>query len=389
MKKFITLAIAGIISAGSFGSVMAAAPASLATSFNSISFEDGEAVNWQVTGPNATSAVVTSGSTAGLKALQVNMTSRATDANNITRLTAKPSAGSVWNIGVGTSIAANVTNPGTELIQLRATVKDAKGNSRMAYFSIAGGASTEIVLDPVKLGSATPGVTENVWSGDGYAGKGIDPSCITSIEFYFSEAEAVVMKGVTSASYIIDNIRVVQPAAILTFPTTSFEPGESNWSVTGAAPIKEIVATGAVDGTNALKITVPERQSDWSKITKLNIIPAGQTWDMGAATMITAHVTNDNDYLVQIRANIIDADKNTRMVYFTIPPKTNKEIVIDAERLGTPGVQAALWKGDGYSGKGVNKNKITALEFFVSEPEAAVMKDITSFSYIIDNVRAK
>ncbi|OON94103.1 MAG: hypothetical protein ATN31_00625 [Candidatus Epulonipiscioides saccharophilum] len=403
MKKFAILTIAGVLAiGGTFTSINAAAPAAkpvassqpvaalkTATAFSAITFEDGEAVNWQVTGPNATKEVVTQN---GSKALKVNMTARATEAANITRLVATPPAGTVWNIGSGSSLSATVTNPGSELIQVRVTVKDDKKNSRMAYFSIAAGATMDLLLTPEKLGSATPGVVGNSWVGNGYSGKGIDPSCITSMEFYFSETEAVVMKGMTSASYIVDNIKVVQPPAILTFPTTSFEPNETNWSVTGAAPITERVASGVVDGATALKVTIPERQTDWSKVTRLKIIPEGQTWDMGTANAITANITNENDYFIQLRVNVIDANKNSRMAYFTIPAKTSKEIIIDSVKLGTAniGVVENVWKGDGYSGKGVDKTKITGLEFYISEPEVAVMKDITTnISYIIDNVRAK
>lgn len=390
MKKFTTLVLAGFIAFGNLGTVYAAAPVAAPltpTTFNTISFEDGEAVNWQVTGPNATKEVVTNSATQGVKALKVNMTARAQDAKNITKLIATPPAGTVWNIGAGNSLSASVTNPGTELIQLRATIKDTKGNSRMTYFSIAPGVSTDIVLDAEKLG--TPGVSTQLWKGDGYSGKGVDPSCIKSIEFYFSENEAVVMKGVTSASYIIDNIKVVTPPEILTFPTTSFEAGETKWSVTGPTSKKEIVKTGAVDGVNALKVTATTRQTDWTKLTTLNVIPKGETWDMGTATMITAHVTNENDYLVQIRVNLKDASGNARMAYFSVQPKSNREIVIDAERIGTPGVKNESWKGDGYNGTGVDKSALTKVEFFISEPEASVMKGITSPSYIIDNIRAK
>ncbi|WP_305768390.1 hypothetical protein [Candidatus Epulonipiscium viviparus] len=381
MKKFITLAIAGIISVGNCVTVGAfGIPAFDRAPLAPISFELGEVMNWQ--GSNST--IVTQGATDGIQALQVNMPHHSTDSN--AKLVVTPANKFVWQLGINTSIAATVTNPGTELIQLRAEIVDLRTNSAMTDFSIPAGTSMDIVLDP-----ANPGTAKTVW------GNGIDTSSIRSLKFYFPETSA--MKNLTDASYIIDNIRLVQPPAVSTFPTTSFEASESNWHVTGAAPITQFVVTeaptnvfaGIIDGTSALKVTIPERQSDWEKVTKLHIIPEGQVWDMGDRTMITLSVTNDNDHALQLRANIADADKNTRMVYFSIPANANKEIVIGAEQLGTPGIHSERWFYDteGYFGKGINKHKITTLEFFIAEPEVAVMEGINNFSYTIDNIRVK
>lgn len=216
MKKFTSLAIATIISLGSFTTVMATAPAPAVTMpFPVVSFEAAE-TGWNVTGPLSAHEVVTNaGVVAGTQALKVTATARQTaDWNNLTKLNVMP-AGQIWDAGVGNVIVATVTNPDTANdLQLRWNITDNKGNTRMMFFLIPAGQTKEIVVDSVRMGE--PGVVSASWTGDGYAQKGFDPTCIKAMSFYVAEPELEkVMKGVTSPTYIIDNITVKPaPAAV-------------------------------------------------------------------------------------------------------------------------------------------------------------------------------
>ncbi|WP_305768393.1 hypothetical protein [Candidatus Epulonipiscium viviparus] len=213
MKKFVTFAIAGIISIGSFGSVMAAAPAAptVAVPLPTMSFETAD--GWAVEGPAAQSEIVTNaGVVDGTQALKVTATTRQTDWSILTKLNVNPAAGTVWSVPEGQVIAASVTNPSDQGLQIRWNISDNVGNTRMAYFLVPPNSTREIMYDSVLF--SEPGLTGASWKTDGYAQKGIDESCIKAMNFYVAEPDSVkVMPGVTSPSYIIDNI-TLKPAPV-------------------------------------------------------------------------------------------------------------------------------------------------------------------------------
>ncbi|OON94105.1 MAG: hypothetical protein ATN31_00635 [Candidatus Epulonipiscioides saccharophilum] len=223
MKKFMMFTVATIISVGSFGSVMAAAPVTnLATTptqavatvpgFVPISFET--EVGWTASGPSFTAELVTDqGVFDGTKALKFNITSRQTDWGKLNKLNVNPPEGTVWTIPDGHIMSAMVTNPNDFALQIRWNVSDNKANTRMAYYLIEPGKTKEIIYDTPRFGE--PGVANGSWTGDGFGQKGFDEKNIKYTSFYVAEPEiAKVMVGAESISYIIDNI-VIKPAPVV------------------------------------------------------------------------------------------------------------------------------------------------------------------------------
>lgn len=394
MKKFMLLALSGAMLLINASMVMATSPTPpvvLVHDFTRVSFEDGEATKWNVGGINATHELVSQGAVDGTKAVKVNMNGRTDDWGKITTLTITPTNGPTWNIATTDKIKATFTNPNAYDLSIRINLLDTAGNSRLTFFTIPANSSREITITGAYFG--TPGVADSKWEADGYAQKGLDTTCIKEIRFHFPEPEPKFLPGITNTSVIMDNFYIEKgaaPAVVIegsNFPVTSFEDGEAGgWSVTGATATKEIVTEGVVDGSKALKIALTERSMDWGKRTNFSVIPSGQVWNMGTASSIVATITNPIDAAIQLRCNLTDTSGNTRMTYFSIPAHSTREIVIGPEQLGTVGVKNESWKGDGYSGPGVDKSAIKGMLLYMAEPELTTMPGVTHPVYIIDNI---
>ncbi|WP_010167516.1 hypothetical protein [Candidatus Epulonipiscium viviparus] len=216
MKKFFAFTIASIISIGSFGSVMAAAPAAPAAPtvtvpLPTMSFETAD--GWAVGGPAAQFEVVTNaGVVDGTQALKVTATTRQTDWGILTKLHVNPAAGTIWSVPEGQVVAASVTNPSDQGLQIRWNISDNVGNTRMAFFLVPANSTREIMYTAETFGE--PGVANGSWKTDGYGQKGVDETAIKAMSFYVAEPELEkVMPGVASPVYIIDNI-TLKPAPV-------------------------------------------------------------------------------------------------------------------------------------------------------------------------------
>ncbi|OON94104.1 MAG: hypothetical protein ATN31_00630 [Candidatus Epulonipiscioides saccharophilum] len=195
-----------------------------------------------------------------------------------------------------------------------------------------------------------------------------------------------LMKFALITATLLGSVTSVMAIPTMPVPTMSFEHN-IGWKITGTAVSSEIVSTGVTHGKRALEVTSNVRQKDWNNIAKLHVNPfPGTLWQVPAGYNLSASVTNENDYDLQIRWNITDAYNNTRMCYFTIPKNSTSDLVIDDVRFGKPGVANTLWSGNGYAQKGINRTFIKSMYFYVSEPEVAVMAGVKSPSYIIDNI---
>lgn len=395
MKKMMAAIITGVMLSTN---VMATAPFSVVGSFPKVSFEDGENIKWYVGGENATHEIVTEvpgtldGVVDGTKALKLNMNARTDNWGAITALTIQPKDGIPWNLGKTDIMKISLTNLDSFDSSIRINLFDATGNNRMVFFSVPANSTRQIEITPEYFGTA--GEKTEKWSSDGFSGKGIDVSAMTSMRLHFPEPEPKFIPGQNRTSLIIDNIFVEKgptaptlPIEGSNFPTTSFEDGVAKtWNITGPFFTHEIVTEGAVDGTKALKVTLTERSMDWGKRTNLAIIPHNAVWNMGSATSIVATVTNPLDAAIQLRCNLFDTAGNTRMVYFSIPPKSTRELVFGPEQLGTPGVKNSKWSTDGYDSNGVDKSALKGMTFYMAEPELKTMPGVTSPVYIIDNI---
>lgn len=166
-----------------------------------VNFDASEAVVWKVSGTPETSANVVA--IEGNRAVQVAMGARQADGIGMSTLTLEPEA-DAWTLGENNTIAATIINPSSDVaVQVRMKITDHFGNEKMNYFTVE--PATIKVVNAV-LGEA--GVAESDWSGlDGHAGKGVDKTQITKIEFYIPEDMLDVMPGVKSAAFIIDSVR--------------------------------------------------------------------------------------------------------------------------------------------------------------------------------------
>jgi len=213
MKKFFAFTIASIISIGSFGSVMAAAPAAptVTVPLPTMSFETAD--GWSVGGPAAQFEIVTNaGVVDGTQALKVTATTRQTDWNTLTKLGINAPAGTLWSVPEGHVVAATITNPAATDLQIRWNISDSANNGRMAYFLVPANSTREIMYTAETFGE--PGVANGSWKTDGYGQKGVDETAIKALSFYVAEPELEkVMPGVASPVYIIDNI-TIKPAPV-------------------------------------------------------------------------------------------------------------------------------------------------------------------------------
>ncbi|WP_305768386.1 hypothetical protein [Candidatus Epulonipiscium viviparus] len=179
---------------------------------------------------------------------------------------------------------------------------------------------------------------------------------------------------------------------VMEFPLVSFESETASWIITGSSFNSEFsTTTGVIDGTKALKISLSDRSLDWNIINNLSIIPQNQIWTIPPGKAMVASVTNPLDQAIQIRCNLTDIHGNTRMTFFAIEPNSTREIVWDADIIGTPGVKTGKWADDGYSQPGVDTAAgLVALDFYMAEPEVEnVMPGLDTPTYIIDNITIK
>lgn len=404
MKKFIATLITGMIFTAN---VMATAPAPVSSvipdgSFSKISFEASETINWNVSGTNASYELVSSGVADGFQAIKLSMNSRTDDWGDLTSLTLTAPKEIPWNFAPNDKLKATLTNQQDFDFSIRINITDAFANNRLVFFTIPANSTQEIVIDKEVFGE--PGVVKSKWGPNGYSQKGVNMSAIKAIRFNFAEPDPKFANGLDSASLIIDNIYVEKgpvdpnlpvisntevslPVVGSNFPITSFEDGSAvTWRTSGPAHIVESVPEGATQGTKALKFTITQRSVDWNNRNYLNIIPKGEVWNMGSATSIVASVTNPLDVPIQIKCDVSDTSNNTRMMYFAIPAKSTREIVMGPEQLGVTGVKNSKWSSDGYDYNGIDRSAIDAISFYMPEPDTKQMPGITSPVYIIDNI---
>ncbi|OON94097.1 MAG: hypothetical protein ATN31_00595 [Candidatus Epulonipiscioides saccharophilum] len=380
--------------------------------FNTVTFESSTTKNWTVVGSKSAHNLV---SHAGSQALKVTMVERSKDWGDITKLNiTPPNDGDVWNIGKGGSISATVTNPESVAIQVRINTLDADKNMMMCYYNIPANSTKELVVTSKHLG--TPGVKLESWSGDGYSGKGVDTSKLTEISFYFSEPQdTIVMPGITTASYIIDNIKInpgtgassttsltPAPAPISSsssysssgggssFSKISFESGEAlNWKVGGSNSHYEITDSQTSDGSKSLNVIMEREASKQSDATSLILTPpSGGFWNIAKTDALIATVTNMQEIAgLTLRAELTDKNNNVRTAYFSLMPGIQRTIVIGTEHFGSPGVTSASWSVDGYYGKGIDSTAIKQIKFYIPEADPQYMEFLDlPVNYIIDNI---
>ena len=172
-----------------------------------------------------------------------------------------------------------------------------------------------------------------------------------------------------------------------TFPMISFEEGEKvNYTVQGANCSSKVVTDkGVSEGTQALEVSMNKRSKDWSTISKL-VLHTEESWDMGTEKKMQVTVTNPNEVQIQLRMNLVDKLGNVRTLYYGIPAGATQELIIGSDEFGTPGVETQKWEGNGFFSKGVDSSQITSIEFYMPEPDDAVMGTIESASFIVDGV---
>ena len=172
-----------------------------------------------------------------------------------------------------------------------------------------------------------------------------------------------------------------------TLPTISFEKDEKAiYKVTGAKASSEIVTSqGVADGKNAIKVTMGEKSKDWGTITKLSL-NAQDVWEVGTDKTMKVTVTNPNSFQIQLRINVLDKLGNIRTLYYGLPAGKTQDIVIKADEFGVPGTETQKWEDNGFYGKGVNTSQITGIEFYMPEPDDAVMGTIKTASFIVDAI---
>ncbi|WP_305767578.1 hypothetical protein [Candidatus Epulonipiscium viviparus] len=194
-----------------------------------------------------------------------------------------------------------------------------------------------------------------------------------------------------AAAMVFASFGAVMAAAptTATFTKVSFEPGETTTWVVDAdnGASHATVAEGVADGASAMKVSIPNRASDWAATTHFALTPPkGKLWSINKSDYLTATVTNPNAFEIQLRVNITDSANNERVNYFIIPSHQTREISVSGAQYGAAGVEDEFWGEDGYKQKGVNVNAIKEISFYLPEPDAKQMAGQTSLSYIIDNI---
>lgn len=197
--------------------------------------------------------------------------------------------------------------------------------------------------------------------------------------------------SLTNASLVMATSPAPVVPKVVSFPLVSFEEEVPTWTVEGGSFTQELTTTeGVVNGSKALKVALTARATDWNQRNNVSIIPPSQIWSIPAGKVMVASVTNPLDVPIQLRCNLKDAANNTRMTFWSIPAKTTREIVWGAEEFGTIGVANGKWKEDGFAQKGVDPTAISAITFYMAEPELEkVMPGLATPAYILDNITIK
>ncbi|OON94098.1 MAG: hypothetical protein ATN31_00600 [Candidatus Epulonipiscioides saccharophilum] len=181
------------------------------------------------------------------------------------------------------------------------------------------------------------------------------------------------------------------PAALkyIDFAPISFEATEPVLWTSGATATGLTEVIKNADGTQALKIGINSRATDWKLLTTSTLNPPkGSLWSLTKYDVLKATVTNPHNFDTELRINISDNIGNTRLCIFKIPANSTKDIAVDKVHWGEPGVASSNWDL-GYSQKGIDPSQIKAIRFYAAEPTATVMEGQTSMSFIIDNVRVE
>ena len=172
------------------------------------------------------------------------------------------------------------------------------------------------------------------------------------------------------------------------FAKISFEDGEDGFVVVGTKASNEFVTDqGVTDGERALKVTMTERSNNWGDLSRLDLNCKDGTWDLGNKKEIHATITNPNSEPVQIRVNIGDGT-NLRTLYYAFAAEEQKELVIDADELGTVGAADDNWGATaGWYGNGVDTSAISFIQVYFPEPDdSGVVLPSAPLSFIVDNV---
>lgn len=330
------------------------------------SFEDGEDMSIFKAYKDAKTTVSNNGATDGSKALTVNVGKLDTDYAGIEIKPAVP-----WNMGKNPKVTMDVTNPGTQSIQIRSNVVDGNGAVRTYYFPVSAGETRTITIQNM-------GASADSWGPDGYwgANDGLDTSNIALMNLYLWEDKT----DGSGNEYIIDNVRILMVEPNTTpkskIVKASFEDGE-DVSMFNAYKDAQItyVTQGVTAGTKAMSVKVGALDTDYSGI---NIIPK-TPWNMGDKPKITLDVTNPGTKDIQIRSNVQDESGTVRTFYFPIAAGQTRTITM--ENLGAA---ADSWGTDGFWGanNGMDTYKIKLMNLYLWEDKTGGSGD----TFIIDNL---
>jgi len=161
-----------------------------------ISFETSENSAIISTYGQATTQYVTQGVTEGARALKVNV---GTLDYNYSGATFNDQ--STWNWGNNPVFTADITNSGSQEIQLRSDIVDSSGATRTYYFAIPANTTRTITIDNLGPASANYSGSDGWWGAE----SGLDKSNIDAFNMYLWEDKP----NTTVNTFTVDNIKVV------------------------------------------------------------------------------------------------------------------------------------------------------------------------------------
>ncbi|OON92972.1 MAG: hypothetical protein ATN31_07440 [Candidatus Epulonipiscioides saccharophilum] len=170
----------------------------------------------------------------------------------------------------------------------------------------------------------------------------------------------------------------------------SFEAGDfANYKIFGSKASAYIVNDeGVTHGNQALEINMLERQDDPSNAATLILTPENhKPWNLGIDKTMYMSLTNPNSKRMQIRVSLTDRYDNLRTLYFWLEPNSTLDTEIGPDLLGEIGVDETKYAGThGHFGPGVDPTCIVAIKINFPENNPALVGELNSAKFIVDNI---